>query len=628
MLPIALLIPGALMTWFAMNGLDEAYRNDAGVVRVEQLLPYGLALRHSDLLSTPANPNRRLKIEEHWLRVTERRGADEVGAVSWRGSSSVIVVLAVRSAQPKAFIDRLLSDHPRRVRAWSEGDRMAMVLVVAGGPDGQANRSIDQLEESVRSSVVLQRAVSLTASAIALPIVLTFGLVTMLIVLILLIAPIALVFRRRLRRREQARVDARRIGGEIGLEKGVEVVQLATRNTSPGVGYLRTVPLAIIALPAMTSSLWPGSLIWAAIIALPIVLTMRWARGSPVAKWMRRLAYIAIGLGVGYAVFGFPQVSATDGWLVVGLAVATVLVAVLAIVRRRRVQDPRVGGGLLGARWVLLVVGFVVLAASSVALFLGSNGEPARDNVIAKMTALPGLILLAIAARHLRAGRSLAQRERLRQLERPEVLYLRSFVDDGLRVRSKRRARSGLERWLPWPTELFEDVLLRGFECVGPVIAIGKPGTGQTEMGASRDLVIGEDWLPAVKAEMERAYFITVVLGPGQGLNTELLTLRELDRLDRVCIVVPPVAAADVAERLAAGTQALDGKTTWGDITSHAIEGQGEIVALVAIDRYRAVMVAKRRALASTYTALADRVCSDIAERRERHHRVTARAEP
>jgi hypothetical protein len=612
------------MTTLAVKELDRAYAHDAGVIRVQQLLPYGLVLRYSGLPSDdPADSAIRLRIEKRWRRAVQRV-ADEVAATSWRERAGpVVVVLAARSERPRAFIDALLA-HPSgaRVRAWPEGDRVAMVLVVAkGGSVDNADRLLARRAQSVRSSVVLQRATSLTTSAVVPPIVLAVMLFIALIVLVLVLAPIALVFRRPLvRRAMRRRADPTVEGSEIGLAPGVEVVQLPERRTSSGVGYMRVVPLAIVALPAGTSSLWPGSLIWAAIIALPIVLAMRWARGSRVARWTRRLVYVAIGLGLSHAVFGVPRrLPTTDRWLVGALGAAVILVAVLAIERRRRTQEPRVGVGLLGARWIVLLVGVVVLASSSVALFLGSNGEPVRANVLSKLTALPGLVVLTIAAQRLRAARSLAQRERMRRLHRPEVLYLRSFVDDGLKVRSKRRTRSGLERWLPWPTELFEDVLLRGFECVGPVVAIGRPGTSQTELGASRDLVIGEDWLTAVKAEMERAYFITVVLGPGKGLNTEMLTLRELGRLDRVCIVVPPTPADEVAQRLAAGTQALEGEKAWGDITAHAVDGQGEIVALVAIGGYRAVMVAKRRALASTYTSLADRVCAEIAARRDPH---------
>jgi hypothetical protein len=508
-----------------------------------------------------------------------------------------------------------------------------MVLVVANGDSARdAGRVIAIQERSVRSSVALQRAASLNAIA-AVPLIVVVAFVIALVPIVLVFSLIAAAFhhpflhlaRRRaaslglvVRRRRLRRDGSTAVRDKSGLAPDVQVVELPEWRQTAGVGFLRVFPLAIVALPAATASLWPGSLIWAAIIALSIVLAMRWARDSQVARGMRWLLQMAILLGLGHTLFGWPTwLPPVDGRLVAALGAAVVVVAVLAVLRRRKIPESRVGAGLLGARWLLLLVGFAILGTSSIALFLGSNGETSVGaNVRSKLVALPGLVLVSIAARRLRAARSLAQRDQMRRHHRPEVLYLRSFADDGLRVRSKRRDRSGIERWLPWPTELFEDVLLRGFECIGPVDAIGRPGTSQTGLGAFRELVIGEDWLPAVKAEMDRARFITVVLGPGKGLSTELLTLRELGRLDRVCIVVPPIPASEVAERLAAATEAIDGEKAWGDITDHAIADLGEIVALVAIGKDRAVMVAKRRALASTYGALADRVCAQIAAKR------------
>ena len=80
----------------------------------------------------------------------------------------------------------------------------------------------------------------------------------------------------------------------------------------------------------------------------------------------------------------------------------------------------------------------------------------------------------------------------------PEVLLLRSFVDDGLKVPSRRKSRRGFEQFIPTRRELFEDVVVRAFTQLGPVVAIARPGTGQTELGASRDLIVGEDWLTVV----------------------------------------------------------------------------------------------------------------------------------
>jgi hypothetical protein len=365
--------------------------------------------------------------------------------------------------------------------------------------------------------------------------------------------------------------------------------------------------LAVVALPAATSSLWPQSLVWAAVLALLFVLTMRWAQGLLAARWLRRVLYLTALLGLTHALLAWPASPASDQRVQGVLVVTAVLVAVLAW-HRRRGQRGGAGGLLLEVRSLAFLAAFVVIAAASVALFLASFGATdAGTQVQAKALALPGLLLLPLGARRLRAARALVQRDRLRRAGAPEVLYLRSFADDRLRVRSERRSRDGLERWVPWPSERFEDVLLRGFERVGPVIAIGRPGTEQSELGAARDLVIGDAWLPAVEHEMDAARFITVVLGPGEGLHLELAALAARQRLDRVCIVVPPVPADEAAQRLASGTRALGGGG-WGDIDSAAVAGHGEIVALVGLGERRLVMVAPRRARASTYNALAHTV--------------------
>jgi hypothetical protein len=623
LLPLLILLAAMLMTTLAMRELDRAYRLDAGVVRLEQVLPYGLVLRYSDFGSSDASDANRRSFEHRWRQILRQLTKEGVATTSWQErGGAVVMVLAARTASPHDLIRglRKFSSPAARMRAWPEGQQVAMVLVVAKSDSNQElDRVMVERERSVRSSVELQRAASLTASAVLPSVAVAVALSVALIVAILLLVAIAIMLSPAFLRRARHRTYSSAGGGaETGLAPGVEVVQLPEGREGSSVGYLRVVPLAIVALPAGTTSLWPASLAWAVIIGLTIVLAMKWSRGSRAAKWIRRLLYVAIALGLGHALLNWPpELPAVDDRMVGALGVAVVLVVVLAVLRRRRMAEPRVGIGLLGARWLLLLIGFVLLASSSLALFFASNVEadlPA--NLEFKLLALLGLMGLSIAARRLRAARSLAQRERLRHHRQPEVLYLRSFVDDGLRVRSKRRSRSGLERWLPWPNELFEDVLLRGFECVGPVVGIGKPGSSQTELGASRDLVIGQDWLTVVKGEMDRARFITVVLGSGKGLNTELLILRELGRLDRVCIVVPPVPAGEAADRLAAGTQAFDREMAWGDIASHAVEEKGEIVALVGIGDYRAVVVAKRRALASTYMSLADRVCADIAAHR------------
>jgi hypothetical protein len=177
------------------------------------------------------------------------------------------------------------------------------------------------------------------------------------------------------------------------------------------------------------------------------------------------------------------------------------------------------------------------------------------------------------------------------------VLLLRSFVDDGLQVPSRPRARRGLERFIPARRELFEDVVVRAFTQLGPVVAIARPGTGQTELGASRDLIVGSDWLTAVKEEMAGAAYVVVILGRGEGLVLELQALSELELLDRVCLVVPPVEPDDVAERLRTGTAAVDGEDGWGLLCpdgAHGSPGE-EVLGLLGSGERRFVAISGQR---------------------------------
>ena len=628
LLPVAVLLPAALMTMLALVGVDRLYRRDAGVVRAEQLLPYGLAARRGSSGETSSADEAARRATERRWQSAARPLADDVAVLSWREKSGrVFVVLVARSDDPAKLgsLLRRRATQAEQVRVWPEGDRVVLMMVTSGSRHENAAALIAAREKSVRSSVQLQRAASLVAGAVVPAIGLAAALLILSAALLILLLVVSIPFvvgvmvwrrarRGELRRNRTDTAAPALVGAEVGLAPGVEVIELPERHASSGVSLWRALPLVMVALPAATVSLWPGSLLWAAVIALTMVLAMEWARGSVAAKYMRRLLYLVLGAGLGHALIGWPPRLPTNAQMLVGLAGEGVLVGVLVIVRRRRLSRRGVGVGMLGARWLLLWVGYVALACSSIALLLGSNGEAdVRTNLAAKAIAVPGLVVLAISARRVRAARSLATRERLRREGRREVLYLRSFIDDRLRVRSKRRSRPGLERWLPWPSELFEDVLLRGLEQIGPVIAIGRPGTRQTELGASRELVIGEDWLTAVSAEMHEARFITVVLGRGEGLHKELLTLCERRRLDRVCIVVPPLPPTEVSTRLAAGTLALDGGKAWGHLNVDAIDVRRQIVALVGIGPCRYVMVARRRAQASAYIALTSWVSGEVA---------------
>lgn len=627
LLPVALLLPAALMFAVAVRGLDRLYQDDAGVLRPQQLLPYGTGLRYGALTETGTAARARVATSEARWQRRARAVSGSTAVWGWPEAGGRAVVVAVVLGDDAAASARALAHGAvpgEQVRTWPAGGRAAVLLAVSPARGQPAAPSLlADREGSIRGNIRLQRALSLTAGAVlpaaALAVALFVGLLAVAVALLVVLSPL-LAFtaltrrtpsrtaRRRPGRGSPALVDSAQVGPRA------EVVDLPRWRPQRRTSLLVALPLSLVALPAATASLWPGSLAWAGVLGLAVVLHRSWARGSVVALWLRRTLFVALLLGASNAVLGWPASPTEDRRVLVALATVAVCTVLLAESRRRQTHAG-VGGGWLGLRWLLLGSGLMVLAASSVGLFLGSNGATDRGSQLQlKALALPGLIALPVVGRRLRGAQTIAQRTRLRARGAPEVLYLRSFVDDRLRVRSKRRTRAGLERWLPWPTERFEDVLLRGFERMGPVISIARPGTGQTELGAARDLVIGDQWLTAVEAEMDSARFITVVLGRGAGLRTELAALCRDGRLDRVCIVVPPVPHADAAERLTGATQPLSGADGWGELAGDTIEGRGEIVALVGIGAQRYIAVTGRRALASTYESLAAAVAAMVAE--------------
>ena len=113
---------------------------------------------------------------------------------------------------------------------------------------------------------------------------------------------------------ERAKERSRRAGAvrPVPLPSGAELLVLPGWRRSGSAGWLRTVPLAVVALPAATRSLWPGSLVWAGVLALLVVLSMQWAAGSVAARWLRRALYLVLVLGLSHALLGWPAAPTGD----------------------------------------------------------------------------------------------------------------------------------------------------------------------------------------------------------------------------------------------------------------------------------------------------------------------------
>lgn len=225
------------------------------------------------------------------------------------------------------------------------------------------------------------------------------------------------------------------------------------------------------------------------------------------------------------------------------------------------------------------VLSFVALAFSLGFLALGLFGAARRiymatltDNELEVLAALnqtdPVLfreqpLWLALAgfalggATH-RLARRLAQRrasEVIATDDRPPVLLLRSFGDDGLRVRV-RTQRHGLAEMVHLRrTQRFEEMVGWTLSSAGPVTTVADPRLRREPLGAARERLSQESWLPVVRERIASAGKIALIAGQTQGLEVELEAIRDLGRLDDTLVVIPPTMDAVerwayVAERL------------------------------------------------------------------------------
>lgn len=140
----------------------------------------------------------------------------------------------------------------------------------------------------------------------------------------------------------------------------------------------------------------------------------------------------------------------------------------------------------------------------------------------------------------------------MRRDRRPMVLYLRSFGDDDLRIRSHASRRHSLiERFVRRRREPFEEVVAWQLWGYGPVVAVSEPGTSSPPMGAAREELPGLTWQQRVEQWMGEARLIAVMVGRTQGLAWELEQLTQLRLWHKTVLVLPPVETAEARRRWA-----------------------------------------------------------------------------
>ena len=256
----------------------------------------------------------------------------------------------------------------------------------------------------------------------------------------------------------------------------------------------------------------------------------------------------------------------------VGLVLGGLFVLAAARFARSHDRGPRqrlfwTFGGTRPARATVLV-GVGIIAALAGGLSIALDALTDQQTPGAKDYGAAGCLFLAAAALSQRRARRISAIDAQRVLSqdtRPMVLYLRSFGDDALRLRTATLGRrSLLERFSPSRFDSFEEVIVRHLSKLGPVVAINPPGTTLPPIGAARATMPQTAWQSRVFEWMDSAALIVVGAPPGvasPGLVWELQQINDRGHWARTLVVVPPVKAEQARWRF--GAFAAAGPSRW-----------------------------------------------------------------
>jgi hypothetical protein len=387
-----------------------------------------------------------------------------------------------------------------------------------------------------------------------------------------------------------------------------------------------THPLAPPSLLALHMRIHSAVLIVLGALAALRLLGGRWARSRvrlrpgiassgpivSVAEGARRLRRTGAVMGVIIIVALSVALGSVIGptWK---LPIAAVGLAVVpaTVLMRRRAERPerwaRVGfrrprllrSGLLGSASVGLIVvaGGLVVSMSS-GMVVGDNLYGADFERRARLDAdwFSGLLVLALVLLAGALFRNARRQARLRADElsrfddRPQVLYLRGFADDRLRIPGIVSGRRPVVELLsPSPRDLFESVVTWELDAAGPSVAIALPGSKLGSLGAARQPVNVADWKERITRQMPASRFIAVTLGSTAGVLWEVSQLRQQALLDRALFLFPPVGAESLQAR-------------W-DAVAAELHGQGSAAAALPLDAASVLVATIAGGRTRVYTA-------------------------
>ena len=174
-------------------------------------------------------------------------------------------------------------------------------------------------------------------------------------------------------------------------------------------------------------------------------------------------------------------------------------------------------------------------------------GDPGSAAMVGALLLTQGQFLV----RYTRGRAVLRIHELLRVDRRPPVLYLRSFRDDAVTIRTARSMRrTWLDRLAGPYRERFEHVVAWHLWRYGPVVTVGQPGRSPWRIGAVRDELPVETWQQDIQEWLLAARLIIVTIGRTAGLQWELERINDLGLWSRVVLLFPPVAEKELLARL------------------------------------------------------------------------------
>jgi hypothetical protein len=215
--------------------------------------------------------------------------------------------------------------------------------------------------------------------------------------------------------------------------------------------------------------------------------------------------------------------------------------------------------------------------------------------------------------RYARQGALLSMDEaRLADPRRP-VLFLRSFGDDQVSLAQAK---------IPWLLRFFdplaiagtlEELLLREFGYLGPVLALGKPSDGLPPLGVARKYCRGETWREVVGSLMDEASLIVVGVGRSEGLAWEIGSLRDKGLLSKTVFILPP---ARVSDHAALGR--LFRLLGAGEATPNLVLDRAALAIWFSAPNYGLVLVSERVSETEYELALRAPRLADLAEKLRR----------